>query len=89
MNFSSEKLTVKSQEAIQSAQRLAVSKGNPEIAGIHLLASLLEETDGNIKPFCPHKPVKTAYGFQTPQASRRLRSRSSPTRLRRDPEPLR
>ena len=50
MNFSSEKLTVKSQEAIQSAQRLAVSKGNPEIAGIHLLASLLEETDGNIKP---------------------------------------
>ena len=50
MNFSSEKLTVKSQEAIQSAQRLAVAKGNPEISGIHLLASLLEETDGNIKP---------------------------------------
>ena len=50
MNFSPEKLTVKSQEAISAAQRLAVAKSNPEISGIHLLASLLEETDGNIKP---------------------------------------
>lgn len=50
MNFSSEKLTVKSQEAIASAQRLAVAQSNPEISGIHLLSALLEETDGNVKP---------------------------------------
>ena len=50
MQFSQEKLTVKSQEAISAAQRLAVAKANPEISGLHLLAALLEETDGNIKP---------------------------------------
>ena len=50
MNFSQDKLTTKSQEAIANAQRLAVSKGNPEIVGLHLLAALLEEKDGVIAP---------------------------------------
>jgi len=50
MNFSPDKLTIKSQEAISSAQRLAVSAGNPEFLGLHLLSALLAEKDGNIKP---------------------------------------
>ena len=50
MNFSSEKLTVKSQEAIAATQRLAVAKSNPEVLGLHLLATLLEEVDGNMAP---------------------------------------
>ena len=50
MNFSQDKLTTKSQEAISSAQRLAVARSNPEIGSIHLLAALLDETDGNVQP---------------------------------------
>ncbi len=50
MNFSFDKLTKKSQEAIQRAQQLAITLGNPEIGPLHLLAALLEETDGNVTP---------------------------------------
>ena len=48
MNFSIDKLTKKSQEAVQRAQNLAVGGSNPEVNPIHLLAGLLEETDGNV-----------------------------------------
>ncbi|MDD3589724.1 MAG: AAA family ATPase [Thermoguttaceae bacterium] len=50
MNFSQDKLTTKSQEALAAAQRLAVAHSNPEIGSIHLLAALLEEKDGNVVP---------------------------------------
>ena len=50
MNFSIDKLTKKSQEAVQRAQNNAISASNPEISPIHLLAGLLEETDGNVAP---------------------------------------
>ncbi|MGI5831517.1 MAG: ATP-dependent chaperone ClpB [Thermoguttaceae bacterium] len=50
MNFDFERLTKKSQDAIRRAQQIAVAAGNPEIGGLHLLAALLEETDGNIAP---------------------------------------
>ena len=50
MNFTPDLLTLKSQEAISNAQRLAVAKSNPEVAGLHLLSALLEERDGNISP---------------------------------------
>ena len=50
MNFSFDKLTTKSQEAIAGAQRLATTKGNPEIGGLHLLAAALEERDGAVAP---------------------------------------
>ena len=50
MNFSQDKLTTKSQEAIAAAQRLAVAHSNPELGSIHLLAALLDEKDGNILP---------------------------------------
>ncbi len=45
-----DKLTVKSQEAIQSAGTLAAESGNPEVQPLHILAVLLEDQDGIIVP---------------------------------------
>ncbi|MBQ9874689.1 MAG: AAA family ATPase [Thermoguttaceae bacterium] len=50
MNFSQDKLTTKSQEALAGAQRLAVANANPELGSLHLLSALLEERDGNVSP---------------------------------------
>ncbi len=41
-----DRFTVKSGEALQSAARLSRGAGHPEIAGIHLLAALLEQGEG-------------------------------------------
>ena len=43
-----DKLTVKSQEAMQSASSLATDNGNPELLPVHLLAALLEDREGII-----------------------------------------
>jgi ATP-dependent Clp protease ATP-binding subunit ClpB len=45
-----DKLTVKSQEALQNAQGLATEHGNPEVLPMHLLAALLEDRDGVVLP---------------------------------------
>jgi ATP-dependent Clp protease ATP-binding subunit ClpB len=45
-----EKLTVKSQEAVQKASELAAENGNPELLPIHLLAALLEDKEGIVVP---------------------------------------
>jgi len=50
MAFRFDKLTVKSQEAVQRAQQLAVEKGHPEVDPLHLLAALLDEEDGVARP---------------------------------------
>jgi ATP-dependent Clp protease ATP-binding subunit ClpB len=41
-----DKLTIKAQEAIVGAQSLAASQGNPEIEGMHLLSTLLDDPAG-------------------------------------------
>ena len=46
MPFRMDKLTIKAQEAIVGAQSLAASQGNPEIEGLHLLSTLLEDPAG-------------------------------------------
>ncbi len=43
-----EKLTLKSQEAIQQASALAAENGNPELLPVHLLAALLGDREGVI-----------------------------------------
>ncbi len=43
-----EKLTVKSQEAMQQAQGRAAEFGNPEIQPVHLLLALIEDREGVI-----------------------------------------
>ena len=43
-----EKLTVKSQQAMQQAQERAAELGNPEIQPVHLLLALIEDREGVI-----------------------------------------
>jgi ATP-dependent Clp protease ATP-binding subunit ClpB len=50
MPFRFEKLTIKAQEAVARAQELAGEAGNPQIEPIHLLASLLREDEGIVRP---------------------------------------
>lgn len=45
-----DKLTIKSQEALQAAQQFAEARGNQEIQGEHLLRALLEQRDGVLTP---------------------------------------
>src|SRR5499433_2204617 len=45
-----DKLTLKSQEAVQAASELASQHGNPELLPIHLLAALLEDREGIVAP---------------------------------------
>ena len=50
MTFPFDKLTIKSQEAIQRAQGLASEAHNPSIDPLHLLAALLAESEGLVRP---------------------------------------
>jgi ATP-dependent Clp protease ATP-binding subunit ClpB len=45
-----ERLTVKSQEAVQAANGHAAENGNPEVLPLHLMAALLEDRDGVVIP---------------------------------------
>jgi ATP-dependent Clp protease ATP-binding subunit ClpB len=45
-----ERLTVKSQQAIQAAGALAAENGNPEVMPMHLLAALVEDREGVVIP---------------------------------------
>lgn len=45
-----DKLTVKSQEAIQAAQQLAANNNNQEIGVAHLVKAILEQADGVVVP---------------------------------------
>ncbi|MEP7218978.1 MAG: Clp protease N-terminal domain-containing protein [Bacteroidota bacterium] len=48
MNF--QKLTIKSQEALQTAQEIASSYSNQQIEPIHLLAAMLQDSTGIVPP---------------------------------------
>lgn len=45
-----DRFTVKSQEAIQSAQGQAAENGNPEVVPLHLMVALLEDKEGVVLP---------------------------------------
>jgi ATP-dependent Clp protease ATP-binding subunit ClpB len=45
-----DRLTVKSQEAVQAASGHAAENGNPEVLPLHLLAALLEDKEGVVLP---------------------------------------
>src|ERR1051325_3849551 len=45
-----DKFTIKAQEAIQQANELAGEHGNPEMLPLHLLAGLLQDTEGIVAP---------------------------------------
>ena len=50
MAFRFDKLTIKAQEALQTAQQLAADAGNPQLEPLHLLAALVYEQDGVVRP---------------------------------------
>ena len=45
-----DKMTVKSQEAVQAAAQMAAENGNPEVLPLHLLAALLDDREGIVLP---------------------------------------
>src|ERR1700723_2609506 len=45
-----DKLTVKSQEAVQTASGFAAENGNPEVLPLHLMAALLDDREGVVIP---------------------------------------
>ncbi|QDV73077.1 ATP-dependent chaperone ClpB [Botrimarina mediterranea] len=50
MPFRFDKLTIKAGEAVQHAQELAAEAGNPQVEPMHLLAALLAESEGVVRP---------------------------------------
>ena len=50
MSFHFDKLTTKAREAVSSAQMTASAKGHVEMTSLHLLAGLLNEQNGVVKP---------------------------------------
>src|SRR5689334_19474690 len=55
-----DKFTVKAQEAIQQANELAGQHGNPEMLPLHLLAALLQDSEGIVVPVLTKLGVKPA-----------------------------
>jgi len=45
-----DKFTIKAQELLAEAQRLASENGNPSIDDIHLMSAMLEQREGIILP---------------------------------------
>src|SRR5437762_14361678 len=66
MAFRLDKLTVKSQEAVQRAQELATEKGHPEMEPLHLLAALVEDQEGVARP------ILEKIGVNIPQLQRQI-----------------
>jgi ATP-dependent Clp protease ATP-binding subunit ClpB len=50
MQMQPDRFTIKSQEAVAAAQRLASEGRNPEVAPAHLLVALIEQEDGLVAP---------------------------------------
>ncbi len=74
------KLTTRSQEAVTAAQRLAVSRGQAALEPLHLLAALLEQTDGIAGPLLTAAGADPAdVRSKTDAAVRRLPSVSGAT----------
>jgi ATP-dependent Clp protease ATP-binding subunit ClpB len=48
--MNSQKFTIKSQEAVQAAQEIAANFGNQAVAPEHLLAALVQDSDGVVVP---------------------------------------
>jgi len=65
-----DKLTLKSQEALQAAADLASERGNPQITPEHLLAVLIEQQEGVVRPVL--QKIGVDLGRLSEEAKRRL-----------------
>jgi ATP-dependent Clp protease ATP-binding subunit ClpB len=54
-----EKMTVKAQEAVQSAQEVAARHENQQIEPIHLLAALAAQADGVVPPLLARLGIRS------------------------------
>ncbi len=54
-----EKMTVKAQEAVQSAQEVAARHENQEIVPLHLLEALIAQTDGVVPPLLARLGIRS------------------------------
>ena len=54
-----EKMTVKAQEAVQSAQEIAASHENQQIEPVHLLAALVAQADGVVPPLLSRLGIRS------------------------------
>src|ERR1700726_329721 len=54
-----DKMTVKAQEALQSAQEIAARHENQQIEPIHLLAALVAQTDGVVSPLLERLGIRS------------------------------
>ena len=70
-----DRFTIKSQEAVAAAQRLASENSNPEVAPPHLLLALLEQDEGVVVPVLQRLGVDA----QDARAGPARRSTSSPS----------
>jgi ATP-dependent Clp protease ATP-binding subunit ClpB len=68
-----DRFTIKSQEAIQAAQKLAGERRNPEITPEHLLAVLLEQEDGIVLGILRKVGAEPAAGAEAPVQQVRAR----------------
>ncbi|MCA9130053.1 MAG: ATP-dependent chaperone ClpB [Planctomycetales bacterium] len=68
MSFRFDKLTVKSQEAVASAQSRASELGNPHLDTLHLLDALLEDGEGIVVPLLKKLGVDVAQVRQLVQS---------------------
>ena len=59
MNFN--KFTIKSQEAVQNAQEIATNYGNQIIEPEHLLAALVQDSEGTVIPIFQKLGVNSNY----------------------------
>ncbi len=68
-----DKLTVKSQEALQAAQEIAARESQQQIEPLHLLAALLEQSEGVVPPLLQKLGVPPAkLSFEVAQRLARL-----------------
>src|ERR1700751_1296817 len=54
-----EKMTVKAQEALQSAQEVAASHENQQVEPVHLLAALITQADGVVSPLLARLGIRS------------------------------
>ena len=53
-----DRFTLKSQEAVASAQRTAAENRNTEVAPPHLLVALIDQEDGMVTPAALPRPCR-------------------------------
>src|SRR5579864_6007632 len=71
-----EKMTVKAQEAVQSAQEIAARHENQQIEPVHVLAALVAQADGVVSPLLARLGIRAKGTPRHPLVRPRRRARA-------------